>query len=173
MNSLEQFKHINAFAFDVDGVLTNGSLILLPNGIMARTMNVKDGYALQLAVKRGYKIAIISGGNSVEVIERLNLLGIYDVYMNTKNKTEALEHFLQKYNINKNEVLFMGDDVPDVEVMKQVGVPCCPNDAVVEVKQISNYISPFCGGQTCVRDVIEKVMKLQNNWLHEDNIVSK
>jgi 3-deoxy-D-manno-octulosonate 8-phosphate phosphatase (KDO 8-P phosphatase) len=140
MNILQQFKNIKAFVFDVDGVLTDGSLIVLPNNVMARTMNVKDGYALQLAVKNGFKVAIISGGNSAEVKERLNLLGIKDVYMNVSNKLEALENFVEKYHLQQQDILFMGDDIPDVDVMKEVGLPCCPADAVDEIKSISQPI---------------------------------
>lgn len=173
MNVLQYFSGIKAFVFDVDGVLTDGSLTILPNGIMARTMNVKDGYALQLAVKKGYKVAIISGGNSVEVKDRLNLLGITDVFMNVTNKIEALNIFLAKHNLNKNNVLFMGDDMPDIEVMQEIGLPCCPADAVDEVKEISKYISPILGGKGCARDVIEKTMKLNNLWAHQHNIASK
>lgn len=170
---LQIFNHIKAFVFDVDGVLTNGTLIVLPNGVMARTMNVKDGYALQLAVKKGYKVAIISGGKSTEVIERLNLLGVTDVYMNVHNKVEALENFVDKYQLDKTDILFMGDDIPDIAVMQEIGLPCCPADAVDEVKEISKYISPNSGGQGCVRDVIEKTMKLNNLWTHEQNVLSK
>jgi len=172
-NVLQYFNNIKAFAFDVDGVLTNGSLIILHDGVMARTMNVKDGYALQLAIKKGFKIAIISGGNSIEVVERLALLGVTDVYMNTTNKVAALQDFVAKYNLNSNDILFMGDDVPDVDVMQQVGLPCCPADAVDEVKGISKYISPIAGGQGCARDVIEKVMKLASVWVHSHSVVSK
>lgn len=170
---LQIFNHIKAFVFDVDGVLTNGTLIILPNGVMARTMNVKDGYALQLAVKKGFKVAIISGGKSTEVIERLNLLGVTDVYMNVHNKVEALENFVDKYQLDKTDILFMGDDIPDIAVMQEIGLPCCPADAVDEVKEISKYISPNSGGQGCVRDVIEKTMKLNNLWTHEQNVLSK
>ena len=172
-NLLQYFTTIKAFVFDVDGVLTNGSLIILPNNIMARTMNVKDGYALQLAVKKGFKVAIISGGNSIEVIERLNLLGVTDVYMSVTNKVEALNHFIAKYQLLKNDIIFMGDDLPDIDVMQQVGLPCCPADAVDEVKEISKYISPLNGGQGCARDVIEKTMKLNNCWYHSNNVSSK
>jgi 3-deoxy-D-manno-octulosonate 8-phosphate phosphatase (KDO 8-P phosphatase) len=173
MNVLQQFKNIKAFVFDVDGVLTDGSLIVLPNNIMARTMNVKDGYALQLAVKKGYKVAIISGGNSVEVKERLNLLGVTDVYMNVSNKVEALEKFVEKHQLQTQEILFMGDDIPDADVMKIVGLACCPADAVDEIKAISQYTSPINGGKGCARDVIEKVMKLNNLWQHSHTVVSK
>ncbi len=173
MNVLQQFKNIKAFVFDVDGVLTDGSLIILPNNIMARTMNVKDGYALQLAVKKGFKVAIISGGNSVEVKERLNLLGVIDVYMNVSNKVEALGDFVGKYQLQSQDILFMGDDIPDAEVMKVVGLPCCPADAVDEIKSISQYTSTINGGKGCARDVIEKTMKLNNLWLHSHSVVSK
>lgn len=172
-NTLQYFSAIKAFAFDVDGVLTNGDLLILPNSVMARTMNVKDGYALQLAVKKGYKIAIISGGNSIEVKERLHLLGITDVYMSVTNKVLALENFSQKYHLHKSEILFMGDDVPDLEVMQAVGLPCCPADAVDEIKAVSKYISPINGGKGCARDVIEKTLKLANQWQHVEAVSSK
>ena len=172
-NSLQYFSIIKSFVFDVDGVLTNGDLIILPNNIMARTMNVKDGYALQLAIKKGFKIAIISGGNSLDVISRFNILGIKDVFMGISDKSVALNEFIQKYQLNTSEILFMGDDMPDFEVMQQVGLPCCPADAVDEIKEISKYISPKNGGQGCVRDVIEKVLKLNNSWEHSNQIVSK
>lgn len=173
MNVIEQFKNIKAFVFDVDGVLTDGSLIVLPNNVLARTMNVKDGYALQLAVKKGYFVAIISGGNSIEVKERLNLLGISDVHMNVSIKVEALEKFIQKYQLQHQDILFMGDDIPDAEVMQKIGLPCCPADAVDEIKAISQYISPLNGGKGCARDVIEKTMKLNNIWQHSHTVVSK
>jgi 3-deoxy-D-manno-octulosonate 8-phosphate phosphatase (KDO 8-P phosphatase) len=173
MNILQQFKNIKALVFDVDGVLTDGSLIVLPNNVMARTMNVKDGYALQLAVKKGYKVAIISGGNSAEVIERLALLGVQDVYMNVSNKVAALEQFIEKHQLNKNDILFMGDDMPDADVMQAVGLACCPADAVDEIKAISIYISPFNGGKGCARDVIEKVLKLNNDWQHNHSVSSR
>jgi 3-deoxy-D-manno-octulosonate 8-phosphate phosphatase (KDO 8-P phosphatase) len=172
-NILQYFTTIKAFVFDVDGVLTDGSLIILPNNVMARTMNVKDGYALQLAIKKGFKVAIISGGNSVEVVDRLALLGVEDVYMKILNKVEALEDFINKYQLNKNEVLYMGDDIPDVDVMLEVALPCCPADAVDEIKTISKYISPFNGGKGCARDVIEKTMKLVNCWEHNHSVSSK
>lgn len=172
-NPLQLFSAIKAFVFDVDGVLTDGSLIVLPGGVMARTMNVKDGYALQLAVKKGYKVAVISGGNSVEVLERLGLLGVTDVYMKVEDKEVALDSFIAKYNLSKSEVLFMGDDMPDEAVMKTVALPCCPADAVDEIKAISKYISPITGGKGCARDVIEKTLKLNNHWHHQNNVSSK
>ncbi len=172
-NPLQYFTSIKAFVFDVDGVLTNGDLIILPNAVMARTMNVKDGYALQLAVKKGYPVAIISGGNSKEVIERLKILGIQDIFMNISDKAAALKEFQTIHQLNANEILFMGDDLPDLEVMQMVGLPCCPKDAVDEIKEISKYISLYIGGKGCARDVIEKVLKLANKWQHTNHVSSK
>lgn len=170
MNVLELFQSVNTFVFDVDGVLTDGTLLVMPNGLMARRMNIKDGYAMQLAVKKGYKLVIISGGNAPEVEERLNKLGIKDVYMKVEDKRSVLHNYMQLHNVSVNQLLFMGDDIPDLEVMQSVGVPCCPNDAAIEVKGISKYISPLKGGEGCVRDVIEKVMKLRNDWSIDTHI---
>ena len=164
MNVLELFSKITTFVFDVDGVLTDGSLLVMPGGVMVRRMNIKDGYALQLAVKKGYRVIIISGGNSPEVEERLSRLGITHIFMRTENKMLTLESVMQQQHLTPSEVLFMGDDVPDLEVMSRVDLPCCPADAVTEIKQISKYISPLKGGEGCVRDVIEKVLKLRGNW---------
>ena len=164
MNVLEIFKPIPTFVFDVDGVLTDGSLLVIPGGAMVRRMNIKDGYALQLAVKKGYNVVIISGGNSPEVEERLNKLGIADVFMRVEDKKLTLQEYLQKKTIPQNEVLFMGDDLPDYDVMNEAGLPCCPADAAMDIKQISKYISPLKGGEGCARDVIEKVLKLRGNW---------
>ncbi len=169
MNLLSLFGQIKLFVFDVDGVLTDGTLTLLENGEMARKMNVKDGYALQLAVKKGYDIVIISGGVSGLVKDRLSKLGIQHIYMGIHNKKEILTQFIAENNYQLNEVLYMGDDIPDVQPMKLVGLPCAPADAVLEVKEISQFISPLAGGQGCVRDVIEKVLKLHNNWHDADN----
>ncbi len=164
MNVLELFNQIKCFVFDVDGVLTDGTLLVLPEGVMARRMNIKDGYAIQLAVKKGYHVAIISGGNSDEVKERFAKLGVQDVFMQITNKAETLAQYMKSQQLQKDQVLFMGDDIPDFEVMQLVGLACCPADAATEIKSISQYISPLKGGDGCARDVIEKVMKLQNNW---------
>lgn len=173
MNSLQKFNTITTFVFDVDGVLTNGNLTILPNGIMARTMNVKDGYAIQLAIKKGFVVAIISGGNSKEVADRLRLLGVTDIYMAATNKVDALKDLIKKYDLDKSRILYMGDDLPDIGVMKIVGLPTCPQDAANEVIKLSKYISPISGGNGCVRDVIEKTMKLRNLWEHEDEVSSR
>jgi len=164
MNVLELFKHITAFVFDMDGVLTDGSLLILPGGAMVRKMNIKDGYALQLAVKKGYRVVVISGGSSPEAEERLHKLGVQDVFMRCENKKDAMHDIMDKYTLHPQEVLFMGDDIPDYEVMQLTGLPCCPADAVAEIKEISKYISPVKGGEGCVRDVIERVLKLRGNW---------
>ena len=162
---LDIFKNINVFVFDIDGVLTDGSLLVMDGGLMIRRMQVKDGYALQLAVKRGYSIFVISGGNSPQVKERLSKLGVENVYMPIDNKLEKLKELIDKYQLQKEEILYMGDDIPDLEVMQYCGLACCPADAVSEIKTISRYISPLKGGEGCVRDVIEKVMKLQGKWI--------
>lgn len=170
MNVLELFKTVTTFVFDVDGVLTDGMLTVMPDGGMYRRMNIKDGYALQLAVKAGYKVIIISGGNSPEVEERLNKLGVEQVFMRVENKKRVLENFMQQHNLAANQILFMGDDIPDYEVMVFVGLPCCPADAATEIKQISKYISPLKGGGGCARDVIEKVLKLCGHWVIDTHI---
>lgn len=159
--------------FDVDGVLTDGKLLLLPGGVMARAMNTKDGYALQLAVKQGYRVFVISGGNSPEVTERLNKLGIQEVFMQVQNKLECLQQLMQQYQLKREEVLFMGDDVPDYEAMLSVGVSCCPEDAVPDIRNIAQYTSPRKGGDACARDVIEKVLKLRGHWMIDTSIRSK
>lgn len=161
---LAAFSSVTTFVFDVDGVLTDGTLLLLPDGEMARRMNIKDGYALQLAVKQGYPVIIISGGISLLVEERLRKLGIKDVYMGVHDKKETLLTLLEKRNIDPAGVLFMGDDIPDLEAMKACGLPCCPADACSEIISVSRYVSPLNGGTGCGRDVIEKVMKLQGKW---------
>lgn len=167
MNILAAFKPIKLFALDVDGVLTDGSLLVMGDGQLVRRMNIKDGYALQLAIKRGYHIIIISGGNSEAVKIRLEKLGVKDVFMSVLNKKEVLINYMQQQNITKEEVLYMGDDMPDIGVMQVAGLACCPSDAVAEVRDISGYISPIKGGEGCVRDVIEKVLKLNAHW-HDD-----
>ena len=163
MNILALFKPIKTFVFDVDGVLAT-NLILVLQGDMARSMNTRDGYALQLAVKKGYRIVIISGGKSEPVKQRLVGLGITDVFLGIHNKKEKLLEYVQIHELKWEEILYMGDDIPDYNSMQLVGLPCCPADAVNEIKSISKYISIFKGGYGCGRDVIEKVMKLNGHW---------
>ncbi len=170
---LSLFQKITCFVFDVDGVLTDGTLLLLPDGEMARRMNIKDGYALQLAVKQGFTVAIISGGQSALVQERLFKLGIQYIFMGVHNKREVLTKFLEEKQIDREHTLFMGDDVPDLEAMQAVGLPCCPADACPEIIEVSRYVSPLNGGTGCGRDVIEKTMRLQNKWIHVQTATSR
>jgi 3-deoxy-D-manno-octulosonate 8-phosphate phosphatase (KDO 8-P phosphatase) len=173
MNLLAAFKPIKVFVLDVDGVLTDGNLLVLNDGQMARRMNIKDGYALQLAVKKGYKILVISGGNSGAVQNRLEKLGITDVFMNAAGKKEILAEYVRRHNFLWPQVLYMGDDIPDFAPMQMAGLACCPSDAAAEIKVISHYISPLKGGEGCVRDIIEKVLKLNNHWNNDESIPSK
>jgi 3-deoxy-D-manno-octulosonate 8-phosphate phosphatase (KDO 8-P phosphatase) len=173
MNVLSLFKPVTTFVFDVDGVLTNGMLLVLNDGQMARQMNIKDGYALQLAVKKGYWVVIISGGTSEPVRERLTKLGVTEVHMQVTNKKELLQQYVLQQQLRWDEVLFMGDDIPDYQCMQLVGLPCCPADAVMEIKQVSRYISPANGGAGCVRDVIEKVLKLNGHWDLDAGVAAK
>jgi len=167
-NFKEELVKIKAFVFDIDGVLSLQTINLNSFGVPNRTVNLRDGYALQLAVRKGYHVAVISGSNSKEYSKRLKLLGISDIYLNCRTKLEHYHNFLKKHDLDKSEVLFMGDDIPDFEVMKQSGVPVCPADADSEIKQISSYISDKKGGEGCVRDVIEQVMRLHNKWMDSD-----
>lgn len=173
MNVLEKFKSIKTFVFDVDGVLTDGTLLILEDGQMARQMNIKDGYALQLAVKKGYRVVIISGGTSDAVKERLGRLGVKDCFLKIDNKKNTLEKYVGEHQLNWDEILFMGDDIPDYVPMQLTGLPCCPADAATEIKQISHYISPVVGGKGCARDVIEKVLKLNDHWDLDTTVASR
>jgi 3-deoxy-D-manno-octulosonate 8-phosphate phosphatase (KDO 8-P phosphatase) len=144
-------------------------VITLPDGDQVRRMNIKDGYALQHAVKKGYHISIISGGTSESVRKRLNGLGIKEVNLSCKNKIEVFEKLQEKYDLKAEEILYMGDDIPDYKVMQKVGFAACPKDAAEEIKSISHYISPKKGGEGCVRDLIEQLLKLQGKWFDEDS----
>lgn len=157
----------------MDGVLTDGTLLILDERQFLRTMHIKDGYALQLAVKKGYRVVIISGAASDAAMGRLQSLGIKDVYMKVEDKKKFLQQFAADNGLQMSEMLFMGDDIPDYQAMKEVGLPCAPADAVAEIKDISRYISPVGGGQGCVRDVIEKVLKLHNQWPLTTDIASR
>lgn len=170
---LEAFRDISTFVFDVDGVMTDGSLLVLPDGVMARCMNIKDGYALQLAIKKGYRVLVISGGDAPEVKDRLNKLGVTDVWIKTHHKKQVLNDYLTQHGITKEQVLYMGDDIPDLDVIQMAGLPCCPLDAVQEIKDKSVYISHLAGGMGCVRDVIEKVMKLRGDWNEDTSVRSR
>jgi len=172
MPEIKKLLHtVKAFAFDVDGVFTNGSVMLHPGGEFIRMMNIKDGYAVQHAVKMGYPIAIITGGFSKMVRKRFASLGVKDIYMKSDKKLFAFDSFLEKYGLSAEDILYMGDDLPDYEVMKKAGFPACPADAAEEIKQLSLYISPVKGGEGCVRDVIEQVLKLQEKWLNNFSFI--
>ncbi|SFN37223.1 3-deoxy-D-manno-octulosonate 8-phosphate phosphatase (KDO 8-P phosphatase) [Chitinophaga sp. YR627] len=173
MNILALFKPVSTFVFDVDGVLTDGTVQLLPNGEQSRRMNIKDGYALQLAVKKGYRVVIISGGKSESVVSRLQGLGIKDIYTGVLDKQEKLQDYAFENDLKWEEILFMGDDIPDYRAMQLVGLPVCPADAVPEIKSICRYVSPVNGGFGCVREVIEKVLKLNDHWMMDEEIASK
>ncbi len=170
---LATLQKITCFIFDVDGVLTNGDVMVMPNGVLTRKMNIKDGYALQLAVKKGYKVWVISGGNSVEVEERLHNLGVTEVHMKVKDKRALVQELSVLHQVPLNEMIFMGDDMPDYEAMSIVGVAACPKDAAVDIKSISTYISLANGGSGCAREIIEKVLKLNNHWDTADHIQAR
>ncbi len=168
MNFKKLLSKIDTFIFDVDGVMTDGIVILSTSGEMLRTMNVKDGYALQLAVKKGYNVFIISGGYSEVVRARFENLGIKNIYLGVSNKLEVYHKILEQTKLSPDSVLYMGDDIPDCKTMKEVGVATCPADAAEEIKEISQYVSPKDGGKGCVRDVIEQVMRVQDKWFDND-----
>ncbi len=167
MNYKEKLNHINTFIFDVDGVLTDGTVTLFPDGEQVRKMSTRDGYAMQYALKKGYRIAIISGGSSKGVQKRFDYLGLTDVHLGCSNKMEVFTELVQTYNLNTEHILYMGDDLPDLEVMKKVGLPTCPQNAATEIKQMAEYVSPKNGGDGCVRDVIEQTLRVQGKWANE------
>ncbi len=156
---------INTLIFDVDGVMSKNYVFLTTDREMMRTANVKDGYALHLAVRKGYRIVIISGGISTAVRNRFEVLGVKDIFLGVSNKIEVFNQFVEQNQIDPMACLYMGDDIPDYEVMKVVGLPTCPADAAEEIKSISLYISDRKGGEGCVRDIIEQVMKVQGTWM--------
>jgi 3-deoxy-D-manno-octulosonate 8-phosphate phosphatase (KDO 8-P phosphatase) len=172
MNILSRFRLVKAFAFDMDGVLTDGSVLVNSENNWPRTMYVRDGYALQLAVKSGFAVTVISGSYSSYVHDRLQMLDVKDVFMNVKNKEELLKKYVSDKGLSLDETLFMGDDVPDYGCLQIAGLSACPADAAFEIIEKVSYISPFAGGKGCVRDVIEKVLKLNNKWSLQNDIVS-
>lgn len=173
MNVLTGFKNITTFVFDIDGVLTDGTVLVLREGLQARRMHVKDGFALQMAVKKGYKVFIISGGTAEEVKYRLEKLGLKDIFLAVEDKAALLHSLIKKNKLSWDQVLYMGDDLPDIPLLHLAGLSCCPSDAVNEVKAAVTYISPIPGGWGCVRDVIEKVLRLNGHWQFETDITSR
>ncbi len=172
-NYKEFLNQITTFIFDVDGVLTDGTITITTDGDMHRTMHTKDGFALKTAVDKGFHVCIISGGSNEGVRMRLKGLGISAVYLGEHHKTETMTTYLNENNIKPENVLYMGDDIPDLYVMQEVGLPCCPQDAVQEIKAVSKYVSHKKGGKGCVRDVIEQVLKVQKKWLDKDSVSAK
>jgi 3-deoxy-D-manno-octulosonate 8-phosphate phosphatase (KDO 8-P phosphatase) len=166
-NLKEKFSKIKAFAFDVDGVFTNGTVLLHPGGEFIRMMNIKDGYAVQYSLKAGYPVAIITGGFSRMVKKRFTYLGVKDIYMRSTNKIEAYEDFRRKHGLENENILYMGDDLPDYEVMMKAGIPACPADAAQEIIEIAAYISFQRGGEGCVRDIIEQILRLHGRWMRD------
>ena len=163
-NYKQRLSQITTLLFDVDGVLTDGKVIITTEGEMYRQMDTKDGYALKCALDAGLKIVIISGGTNEGVRNRLKALGVYDIYLGAHHKLDAYQDLLDNYDLKPENMLYMGDDVPDIPVMEKVGVSCCPQDAVTDVLQISDYISPKKGGEGCVREIIEQVLRVQGKW---------
>ena len=160
----EILKNISTIILDVDGVLTNGTISITTKGEMLRIMNVKDGYALKAAVNCGLNLCVISGGTNEGVKKRLQGLGIKNVFLGAHHKIEQLQTYVKSNGLKLDEILYMGDDLPDIPVLKLVALPCCPQDAVPEVKAVSKYISHKNGGAGCVRDVIEQVLKIHGKW---------
>lgn len=164
MTLINQFKQITTFVLDVDGVLTDGTVYVFDSGEQVRRMSIRDGFALQLAVKKGYRILVVSGGDSPAVMSRLKKLGITDIFMNVTDKHQVLKQYINDHHIKREQVLFMGDDIPDIVAMNEAGLACAPADAVPEILKAASYISSRKGGKGCVRDVIEKVLKLNDHW---------
>lgn len=168
-NIIEKFGQIKAFIFDIDGVLTNGQVLVTEEGHMLRSMNIKDGYALQHAVKQGYPIAIISGGKGSGILERLKGLGIQYIYLGQSHKMDAFQEACFTWGLQPSQIAYMGDDFPDIPVLQEVGLPSCPADACHEVKNIVQYIAAAKGGYGCARELIEQVMKTHGTWISENS----
>lgn len=170
MNYKAKLQKIKAFVFDFDGVMTDGSVWMYADKETVRCGNIKDGFAIQYAVKKGYIIAVISGATSLSINNRMSSLGVEQIYTGCANKMTTYSDFIKNNNLKPDEILCMGDDIPDYEMMSCCGVAACPADAAVEIKAISDYVSLYKGGRGCVRDVIEQVLRLQNQWFHPDAV---
>lgn len=161
-----KLKHINTFVFDVDGVFTNNQVLLMPNGELLRSMNTKDGYTIRLALDAGFNVAIITGGKSEAVRHRFEGLGVKHIFLGVHDKISCFNQLVKEHNIDPKKCLYMGDDIPDFDVMKLVGLAVCPQDAVPEIKAISDYVSPILGGHGCVRDIVEQTLKVHDVWFN-------
>lgn len=164
MNVLSAFRDIHTFVFDVDGVFTDGTLLITEQGELLRRMTVRDGFAVKLALRSGYRMVVITGGSSEGVDKRLRALGIDTIYSGIQDKLTVFRRYFAEHPVNFDAVLYMGDDVPDLEPMREVGLPACPADADPSIMAIAKYVSPLRGGHGCVRDVIEKTMRIQGKW---------
>ena len=158
-------KRISTIIFDVDGVLSKNTIQMDKEGNPLRTVNIKDGYSMQLAVKMGLRLVIITGGHDVAIAKRYNYLGITDVFLSCGVKIKKYREYLQEKGITNEEVIYIGDDIPDYEIMKECGCPCCPKDACPEIRELSTYVSPYNGGEGCARDIVEQVLRAQGKWL--------
>ena len=164
INLFDKMRAVKAFVLDIDGVLTNNMMLVTESGELLRSVNVRDGQVIKWAIRAGYPVAIITGGRSEGIKKRFVDLGVQEYYSDIQDKWTAFQSFLQRSDLLVSEVCYMGDDLPDIPVLRKVALACCPNDAVPEVLGICDYISPLPGGAGCVRDVLEKVLKLQANW---------
>ena len=169
MNYKVKLHNIKAFVFDYDGVMTDGNIYTAKDDIIMRSGNVKDGYALQYALKCGYNIAVLSGGSGSSIVTRMKMLGIEDVFLSEGNKIDKYNIYLKENGLTKQQVLYMGDDIPDYDIMCNAGVACCPSDAANEIKKVADYISDKKGGEGCVRDVIEQVLKANGDWFKQSS----
>lgn len=164
MNVYQLFPKIKAIVMDIDGVLTDNKILVTEEGQFLRSMNVKDGYAIKRAIQAGLQVGIISGGRSEGTRIRFELLGVKEIYLGVENKLERLNQLLKSWNIDYSVCAYIGDDLPDLEIMKLVELPCCPSDAVPEIIDVSKYISSLNGGNACVREIIEKILQAQAKW---------
>jgi len=171
-NYKTKLHQIKALVFDVDGVFTDGTVLVTQSGELLRMHHAKDGYAIRCAVNHHYPVGIITGGISTTITNRFETLGVTDVYLGAHAKREPFLHFCAKYRLAPSEVLFMGDDIPDLEVMKLCGLPCCPSDAAAEVIEAALYVSHYAGGEGCVRDIVEQLLRLHGKWHSDTQIVS-
>lgn len=165
---MKNYKHllpkIKTFIFDVDGVLTDGKFLINSDGELLRSFDTKDGYAMKCALVKGFKIAIITGGRNEAVRERFRELGVIDIYLGAHHKLDAYQDLMDNYDLNPEEILYIGDDIPDIPVMEKVGLGCCPADAASDVKAMADYVSHKKGGEGCVRELIEQVLRVQGKW---------
>ncbi len=168
MNYKEILNRIDTLIFDVDGVFTDGTAILIEGQQPLRTVHARDTYAIQLAVKKGYRVVIITGGSAEEVRYRFETLGVKDIFLKSRDKVKVYDKYCETHGLDGTTILYMGDDIPDYNVMKKVALPCCPSDAVTEIKSVSKYISHINGGKGCVREIIEQVMRVKGEWFDAD-----